>query len=74
MTVDGSIQPGGDSYYLQGEFRDFLDMAMAIDHSGTASDGALYITWADGRDKVVPDPLATQGALCLRRCSAARVV
>src|SRR5579863_911640 len=61
VTVD-TVQPGGDSFYLQGEFRDFLDMAMAIDHSGTASDGALYITWADGRDKIVPDPLATQGA------------
>ena len=61
VTVDGSIQPGGDSYYLQGEFRDFLDMAMAVDHSGTATDGALYITWADGRDKTVPDPLAIQG-------------
>ena len=62
VTAEGSIQPGGDSYYLQGEFRDFLDMAMAIDHSGTATDGALYITWADGRDKIVPDPLAIQGA------------
>ena len=62
VTVDGSVQPGGDSYYLQGEFRDFLDMAMAVDHSGTATDGALYITWADGRDKIVPDPLAIQGA------------
>ncbi len=61
VTVD-TVQPGGDSYYLQGEFRDFLDMAMAIDHSGTATDGALYITWADGRDKIVPDPLAIQGA------------
>jgi hypothetical protein len=61
VTADGSIQPGGDSYYLQGEFRDFLDMGMAIDHSGTGSDGALYITWADGRDKIVPDPLAIQG-------------
>ncbi len=61
VTVDGAIQPGGDSFYLQGEFRDFLDMAMAIDHSGTATDGALYITWADGRDKTVPDPLAIQG-------------
>jgi len=61
VTVD-QVQPGGDSYYLQGEFRDFLDMNMAIDHSGTGTDGALYITWADGRDKIVPDPLATQGA------------
>jgi hypothetical protein len=61
VTVESSIQPGGDSYYLQGEFRDFLDMSMAIDHSGTATNGALYITWADGRDKTVPDPLAIQG-------------
>ena len=61
VTVD-TVQPGGDSFYLQGEFRDFLDMAMAIDHSGTATDGALYVTWSDGRDKIVPDPLAIQGA------------
>jgi hypothetical protein len=60
-TVEANVQPGGDSYYLQGEFRDFLDMAMAVDHSGTASDGTLYVTWADGRDKTVPDPLAIQG-------------
>jgi hypothetical protein len=61
VTVDSAVQPGGDSYYLQGDFRDIQDMAMAIDHSGTATDGALYITWADGRDKIVPDPLALQG-------------
>ena len=61
-TVDASVQPGGDSYYLQGEFRDFLDMAMAVDHSGTSTDGAVYVTWADGRDKIVPDPLAIQTA------------
>jgi hypothetical protein len=61
VTVEGSVQPGGDSYVLQGEFRDFLDMAMAVDHSGTATDGSIYITWADGRDKTVPDPLSVQG-------------
>jgi hypothetical protein len=62
VTVEANVQPGGDSFYLQGEFRDFIDMAMAVDHSGTSSDGTLYITWADGRDKIVPDPLAIQGA------------
>jgi hypothetical protein len=62
VTVESSLQPGGDSYYVQGLFRDFLDMAMAVDHSGTATDGTLYITWADGRDKIVPDPVAIQGA------------
>ena len=61
VTVNGSVQPGGDSYYMQGAFRDFLDMAMAVDHSGTSTDGALYVTWADGRDKTVTDPLAIQG-------------
>ncbi len=61
VTVDASVVPGGDSFFLQGEFRDFLDMAMAVDHSGTATDGAIYITWADGRDKIVPDPLGVDG-------------
>lgn len=61
VNVNSFVQPGGDSFFLQGEFRDFLDMAMAVDHSGTASDGTLYISWADGRDKIVSDPLAIQG-------------
>jgi hypothetical protein len=61
VTVDHNIQPGGDSFSLQGDFRDFLDMSMAVDHSGTSTDGAIYITWSDGRDKEVIDPLATQG-------------
>ena len=61
VTVDNSVQPGGDSYYLQGEFRDILDMSMAIDHSGTSTDGTLYITWGDGRDKEISDPVAIQG-------------
>jgi hypothetical protein len=62
VTVEANVQPGGDSYYLQGEFRDFLDMNMTIDRSGTASDGTIYIVWADGRDKIVPDVLGIQGA------------
>jgi hypothetical protein len=64
VTVEAAVQPGGDSYYLQGDFRDFLDMAMAVDHSGKATDGAIYITWADGRDNYNPsrpDPFAIQG-------------
>ncbi len=62
VTVEANIQPGGDSYFLQGEFRDFLDMNMTVDRSGTVSDGTLYIVWADGRDKIVPDVLGIQGA------------
>jgi len=61
VTVEPALQPGGDSYYLQGEFHDGVEMAMAIDHSGTSTDGFLYITWADGRDKTVSDPFALQG-------------
>jgi len=61
VNVDSLVQPGGDSYYLQGEFRDIFDMSMAIDYSGSISDGTVYITWADGRDKTVSDPLASQG-------------
>jgi hypothetical protein len=61
VTVEPAIQPEGDSFFMQGEFRNFLDMAMAIDHSRTATDGTLYITWGDGRDHIVSDPLATQG-------------
>jgi len=60
VTVD-SVSPGGDSYYLQGEFRDFLSMTLTVDRSGTASDGTLYVTWGDGRDKTVPDPLGIAG-------------
>jgi hypothetical protein len=62
VTVEPSLQPGGDSFFLQGEFRDFLDMTMAVDHSGGPTDGTLYIAWSDGRDKVVPDPLGSDGA------------
>jgi hypothetical protein len=61
VTVESSIQPGGDSFFMQGEFRDFLDMNMTVDRSGTASDGTIYIVWADGRDKTVPDVLGIQG-------------
>ena len=61
ITVEAALQPGGESFYLQGLFRDFLDMALAVDHSGTSTDGNLYITWADGRNKTVPDPVSSQG-------------
>ena len=31
VTVEGSIQPGGDSYYLQGEFRDCCELRTMVD-------------------------------------------
>ncbi|MBV9572945.1 MAG: exo-alpha-sialidase [Acidobacteriales bacterium] len=62
VTVEANVTPGGDSLYLQGEFKDLHDMAMAVDRSPTASNGTLYITWADGRNKIVPDALGTDGS------------
>lgn len=61
VTVEPALQPGGDSYYLQGDFHDGVEMSMAVDHSGTRTDGAIYVAWADGRDKTVSDPFAAQG-------------
>ncbi len=39
----------GDGYALQGNFRSFLTGNLAVDRSGTKSDGNLYLTWEDGR-------------------------
>jgi len=61
VIVESNVHPGGGAASLEGGFRDFLDMSMAVDHSGTANDGAIYIAWADGRNKAVPDPFALQG-------------
>ncbi|HZE26849.1 MAG TPA: sialidase family protein [Terriglobales bacterium] len=60
VVADG-IVGGGDTYYLQGEFRDFLGLDFAVDTSGTATDGTLYLTWDDGRDKVIPDLFGLSG-------------
>jgi len=60
VTATG-IVGAGDTYYLQGEFRDFLGIDFAIDTSRTGSDGTLYLTWDDGRDKSLPDKFSTSG-------------
>jgi hypothetical protein len=60
VIVDNATA-GGDSFFLQGTFRDFLDFDLTVDRSGTSSDGTLYITWADGRDKIIPDALGVNG-------------
>ncbi len=39
----------GDGFALQGNFRSFLTGSLAVDRSGTKSDGNLYLTWEDGR-------------------------
>ncbi len=40
---------------LQGEFRDLVGLDLAVDRSGGANDGTVYVTWDDGRNKSVPD-------------------
>jgi hypothetical protein len=60
-VVATGITGPGDTYYLQGEFRDFLGIDFAVDTSGTGTDGTLYLTWDDGRDKALPDPFSTSG-------------
>lgn len=49
------MAPTGDGFLLQGGFRDFLTGNLAIDRSGTHSDGNLYFTWDDGRIFARPD-------------------
>lgn len=39
----------GDGFYLQGVFRSWLTGNLAVDRSGTATDGYLYLVWEDGR-------------------------
>lgn len=54
-TVADGIVGGGDTFFLQGQFRNFLGLDMNVDRSGGPTDGTVYITWDDGRDKSVPD-------------------
>ncbi len=55
FTVVDGVVGGGDTFMLQGGFRNFLGMDMIIDRSGGPTDGTIYISWDDGRDKSVPD-------------------
>jgi hypothetical protein len=52
--IDNVIQVG-DGYALQGHFRDPLTGSLAVDRSGTKTDGDLYVTWDDGRFFATPD-------------------
>jgi hypothetical protein len=46
----------GDGFSLQGGFRVFLESpSLAVDRSGTATNGNVYIAWHDGRNVQVPD-------------------
>jgi hypothetical protein len=55
-VVPTSVVPAGDGFALAGNFRNFLDLqGLAIDRSGTATNGNLYIVWHDGRNLIEPD-------------------
>jgi hypothetical protein len=46
----------GGCYTVRGGFRAFIDLqGLAIDRSGTATSGHLYVSWHDGRNLRVPD-------------------
>ena len=60
-TVADGIVGGGDTFYLQGSYRDFLGLDMNVDRSGTSTDGTIYLTWDDGRDKSIPDFVSNSG-------------
>ena len=49
FTSIGTATATGDGYALQGYFRSFLTGSLAVDRSGTKSDGNLYLAWEDGR-------------------------
>jgi hypothetical protein len=45
----------GDNFALQGNFRSSITGNLAVDRSGTSSDGDLYLIWEDGRFASRPD-------------------
>ena len=50
------VTPVGDGSLLQGSFRSALDFpSLAVDRSGTATNGNVYIAWHDGRNLLVSD-------------------
>jgi hypothetical protein len=53
-----SVTPVGDSNFLQGGFRDFLDLqGLAVDRGSGSRRGAVYITYQDGSARQKFDPL-----------------
>jgi hypothetical protein len=52
----------GDCFALEGGFRTFLDLqGLAVDKSGTSTNGNVYVTWHDGRNFRVPDGESPNG-------------
>ncbi len=48
----------GDCFFLQGAFRNFDLPSLAVDRSGLATNGNLYVAWNDARNFSVPDALS----------------
>lgn len=42
-------------YTVQGGFRNLRGFDLAVDRSGTKSNGTVYVVWDDGRDKSIPE-------------------
>jgi hypothetical protein len=58
-----TVTPIGDGFVLQGFFRTFLDLqGLAVDQTGGARRGTVYVTFHDGRNRQKPDPLGNCGA------------
>jgi hypothetical protein len=52
----------GDCFALEGGFRTFIDLqGLAVDKSGTITNGNVYVTWHDGRNFQVPDGESPNG-------------
>src|SRR2546425_3737789 len=46
----------GECFRLQGGFRSGFEFpSLAVDRSGTAANGTVYLAWHDGRNLLVPD-------------------
>jgi hypothetical protein len=55
------VVPGGDGVYLNGPILADDFPQLAVDRTTGASRGTIYLTWPDGRNRIVPDRNAPSG-------------
>jgi hypothetical protein len=56
------VTPVGDSFLVQGFFRNFLDLqGLAVDRSSGPGRGSVYISFQDGRNRSKVDPFGACG-------------
>jgi hypothetical protein len=55
------VVPGGDGVYLNGPIQANDYPQLAVDRSSGPSRGTIYITWPNGRNRIVPDTNAPSG-------------